>query len=95
LVQGQARPSLVFGCFEERIWETVEGSAEPWEREVFFDVEELAFALEHASDDGERDELRSISREAEILPRRTKPTLNSRDCAHMIAAYYELPHYGR
>jgi hypothetical protein len=94
--KGKRVRSLVFGCFvEERTWESVEGSAEPWEREVFFDVEELAFALKHARDDGERAELRRIWREAEIRPGRTQPSIYATECAHKIAAYYELPHYGR
>jgi hypothetical protein len=85
--------SLVFGCFgEERTWERVEGTPEPWEREVFFDEKRLKIPLEHAKAEKDKRELRRIWKAAELLPGRTQPSLDSRGCAHKIARYYQFPH---
>lgn len=87
--------SLVYGCFaEERTWERVEGQPEPWEREVFFGEDELNRVLEYADDDPQRVELPRIWREAEILAGKMEPGLDSRNCAHKIAAHFGFPHYG-
>jgi hypothetical protein len=92
---GQHVRALVYGCFQdERTWERVEGQPEPWEREVLFGQRELEQALEYAGGDSERLELQRIWREAEISPGRMEPGLDSRECAHKIAAHYQFPHYG-
>ncbi len=92
---GERVRTLVYGCFqEERTWERVEGQAEPWEREAFFRQRWLEPLLEYARSEAEREEYRRIWREAEILPGRTEPGFDSRNCAIDIAAYYQLPHYG-
>jgi hypothetical protein len=92
---GQHARALVYGCFkDERTWERVEGESEPWEREVLFSQRELDHVLTYAGSDSERQELQRIWRDAEISPGRMEPGLDSRDCAHKIAAHYNLPHYG-
>ena len=92
---GQHLRALVYGCFgEERTWERVEGRAEPWEREVLFSEEELEHVLEYTDGEEEREELQRIWRDGEIAPGNTEPGLDSRACAHMIAAHYRFPHYG-
>ena len=91
---GRAMRNLVYGCFaEERTWERAEGESEPWERAVLFGQEELTHCLKYAGDDDQRDELRRIWRDAEILPGKMEPGLDSRGCVHMIAKHYGLPHY--
>jgi len=92
---GQHVRALVYGCFQdERTWERVEGEPEPWEREVFFSQRELEHVLKYAGSDSERQELQRIWRDAEISPGKMEPGLDSRDCAHKIAAHYQFPHYG-
>lgn len=84
--------SLVFGCYkDERTWELVEGEPEPWEREAFFDAKGLRFPLEYAKTDEKRRELERIWREAELLPGRTEPSLDSCDSAWKVAEYYRFP----
>jgi hypothetical protein len=86
--------SLVYGCFQdERTWERVEGEPEPWEREVMFSHRELEQFLKYAGSDSERQELQRIWRDAEISPGKMEPALDSRECAHKIAAHYQFPHY--
>jgi hypothetical protein len=92
---GQHMRALVYGCFQdERTWERVEGAPASWEREILFSQRELEHVLKYAGSDSERQELKRIWRDAEISPGRTDPGLDSRDCAHQIAAHYKLPHYG-
>jgi hypothetical protein len=65
---GAALRILVFGSYEERTWERVEGTAEPWERKALFDPRNLQSALEDVRDDAQRQELERIWREAELVP---------------------------
>lgn len=90
---GQLARALVYGCKEERTWEKAEGASELWEAAVLFDPEALAFSITIHKDEAERIKLRRIWEEKEILPGRFLPNLDSRWCAHKIAAYYGLPHY--
>ena len=84
--------SLAFGCYkEERTWETVSGEAEPWEKEAFFETEGLETLLEFTEEEEEKDELRRIWSQAELLPGRTEPGLNAGGCAHKVAAFYSFP----
>jgi hypothetical protein len=93
---GELLRSLVFGCFgpEERTWERVEGKAETWERAAIFAPKSLEILLEYTPTDAERRDLLRIWREGELRPGRTEPNLDSRGCAHEVARFYGLPHYG-
>ncbi len=92
---GKQIRSLVYGCFqEERTWERVEGEPEPWEREVFFSPKDLEFELKWANDEAQRQELKRIWQNAEIIPGQMMPSLSSKDRAHKIARIYRFPHYG-
>ena len=92
---GQNVRALVYGCFQdERTWERAEGKAEPWEREVLFSDKELEHVLEFTDGDEQREELQRIWKDGEISPGNTEPGMDSRSCAHNIAAHYGFPHYG-
>ncbi len=87
--------ALVYGCFqEERTWERAEGEPEPWEREVFFNPKDLEFELKYANDESQKQELKSIWQNAEIVPGRMMPSVDAKDRAHKIARVYRFPHYG-
>ena len=45
--------ALVYGLYEDRTWERIEGQPEAWEREFFFDPEDLALLLDDDEDDQE------------------------------------------
>jgi hypothetical protein len=87
---GKALRALVFGLYEERTWERVEGSAEPWERKAFFDPRNLQSALEQARDNAEKQELERIWREAELVPGRTEPSFSSSDCVDEMCRHYQI-----
>jgi len=82
--------SLVFGLYEERTWEKVEGTAEPWEQAVLFGPGNLQSALQEAPSNEEKEELKRIWREAELVPGRTEPALSSSDCVDQVFRYYHL-----
>lgn len=92
---GEHVRSLVYGAFkEERTWERAEGAPEPWEREVLFRQGELEDRLEYSESDHERRELERIWRDAEIQPGRTEPSMDARECARGVAAYFHFPGWG-
>src|SRR5262245_12906549 len=82
--------SLMFGLYEERTWEQVEGSAEPWEGAVLFDPRNLQSALEEAQSNEEKEELKRIWKDAELVPGRTEPSLSSSDCVDEVFRFYHL-----
>jgi hypothetical protein len=96
---GEHFRSLVYGCFtQERTWERAEGTPEPWEREVFFDREQLEHLLEDMDEFGESEdekrEVERIWRDAEIRPGQTEPSLIARKCARKVAEHFHLPGWG-
>ncbi len=92
---GKQMRSLVYGCFqEERTWERAEGQPEPWEREVFFNPKDLESELKWANDESQRQELKRIWQNAEIIPGQMMPSVPSKGRAHKIARIYRFPHYG-
>ena len=90
--EGKHLRSLVYGCFEEeRTWERVEGTTEPWERQAFFAPESLAIALKYTDDVDDRRELERIYREADVSPGSTEPSVDGRERARDVARHYRLP----
>jgi len=91
---GELVRSLVYGCMEERVWETVDGSSEAWEREAFFPEDQLKLVLEGAESDEEKEKLRRMWREGEVVSGEFYPMIDARGCGHVIARFYRLPHFG-
>lgn len=87
---GQLVRSLIYGCEREGVWERVDGTSEPWEREVLFDQKRLKVLLKSAGTATAKRELQRIWREAQLATGRTQPALNSRACANRIAEHYHL-----
>lgn len=88
---GKLVRSLVFGCYEERMWTEAEGQPEPWERAAFFDAKALKISLECTANDEQKRELERIWREAELLPDRSEPNIDARESARKAAEYYQFP----
>jgi hypothetical protein len=90
---GQCPRLLAYGCFEQGLWERVEGKQEPWERAAFFDPRHLARHLEDASDD-EAVALNHLWRRGEIVRGRHDPIVDARESARKVAEFYRLPDWG-
>jgi hypothetical protein len=95
--------ALVYGCMQERIWERIEGTPEPWEQAAFFDTEFLADLLEDLREDeadgfitpeeceAECRALEHFWQSGELQIGRSEPYLSSRTCAREAALYYGFP----
>src|SRR5262245_14571771 len=53
-LDGKHLRALMYGCMKEGRWERVEGKAEEWEQECFWDEESLEMNLEDAKTEAER-----------------------------------------
>lgn len=79
---GKKLRALVYGCFtEERTWEHAEGTPEPWEKDVFFNPEELDRRLDFLDSDDEKRELQRIWEKAQIDSGNIEPSLDARESA--------------
>jgi hypothetical protein len=87
---GRPVRALAFGCREQGVWELAEGTPEPWEREGLFDPHVLAIWSEGASE-AEAAELRRVWAAAEVRAGRTAPSIDARESARAVAAFYRLP----
>ena len=52
--------ALAYGCIEDGKWDRVEGQAEEWEQECFWDEESLEMNLEEAKSDAQRKKLKKL-----------------------------------
>jgi len=57
---------------------------------VLFGPGNLQSALQEAPSNEEKEELKRIWREAELVPGRTEPALSSSDCVDQVFRYYHL-----
>jgi hypothetical protein len=95
---GKLVRALGYGLYQERTWERIEGQPEAWERQFFFDPEELAFLLDDDEEDQEdrlsveeKQRLEQFWQAGELLIGEFVPILGAQRCAFHIAAYYRFP----
>ena len=81
---------LWYGCAHEGTWERVEGEAEPWERDTFWDEESLECLLECAETDSERERLQRLWKGGVLVKGQTEPTVSSEDAVQDVMAHYGL-----
>jgi hypothetical protein len=87
---GKHLRSLVYGCFEnEREWERVEGTPEPWEASMFFG--DLDRALRHRGSEQERRDIERIYRGNLIEVGAFEPSLDAREAARGVAEFFKVP----
>jgi hypothetical protein len=98
--------ALVYGCeTQERTWERIEGTPEPWESEAFFDTEFLVDLLEDLREDeadgfmtpeeceAESRGLEHFWQAGELEIGRSEPYLSAQSCARTVALYYRFPEW--
>lgn len=88
---GRLQRSLIYGASTEGTWEQVDGQAEPWEAEAFFDRDDLESLLEEADDDDKRLNIQRIFDEQILEIDAWIPMIDARESARAIAEYYNLP----
>lgn len=82
--------TLIYGFTEERVWETVAGTREPWERDAIFKPEQLHRLLKRV-DAAKHPQLERLWRNAELAPNQSIPFLDARETARSVAEHYRLP----
>jgi len=82
--------ALWYGCANEGTWERVEGEAEPWERDAFWDQESLECLLECAETDSERERLQKLWKGCVLVKGQTAPVVSSEDAVQDVMAHYGL-----
>jgi hypothetical protein len=87
---GEQLRALWYGCAHEGTWERVEGNAEPWEAEAFWDAETLESSLECAETDSEREKLERLWKEKVLHKGQTAPSVSSEDAVHSVMEHYGL-----
>ena len=82
---------LVYGCEQERTWERVEGTPEPWESAALFDQAYLEDMVECSETDAQRHDIIRIYHERLIAPGSFEPSVEAREAARAAASFYRLP----
>jgi hypothetical protein len=95
---GKLVRALGYGLYQDRTWERIEGQAEAWERQFFFDPQGLASLLDDAEDnaedrlsDEEKRRLEQFWQAGELVIGENVPILGAQRCAFHIATYYRFP----
>ena len=95
---GKLVRGLGYGLYEDRTWERIVGQAEAWERQFFFNPENLAFLLDDDEDDEEdrlsdeeKQRLVQFWQTGELMIGEHVPILGAQRCAFHIATYYRFP----
>lgn len=95
---GKLVRALGYGLYKERTWERIEGLSEAWEREFFFDPDDLALLVDDDEDDEEdklsdqeKQRLEQFWQTGELVIGEHIPVLSAQRCAFYIANYYQFP----
>lgn len=92
-VRGLSARHLQCGMWREQgVWEAVEGTPEPWEREAFYgsvDLEEMLEFVEEA----QYDECRAMAAAGRLVMGLDFPRIDVCHAADVIAGHYQLPQF--
>lgn len=92
-VGGRVARHLQYGMWEEQgIWESVEGTPEPWERDGFYGSVDLEEMLE-LEEPAKHDEYRAMAAEGKLVVGLDFPRFDVRDVANVIADHHGLPQF--
>jgi hypothetical protein len=80
--------ALMYGCAEEGQWDRVEGKAEEWEKECFWDEESLEMNLEEARSDAERKKLKKLWSDGVLLEGSELPVAGDDTAVEAVMEYY-------
>jgi hypothetical protein len=96
-VGGEALRRLAYGVWDkERIWEQVDGEAEPWEGDALFPLSRLERQLRVSRlfpdpAGASEEEVRRIWQERRLVVDSEHPRLVAMDAALVVARHYRLP----
>lgn len=87
---GSQLRALWYGCANEGTWERIEGEAEPWEHEAFWDEESRECLLECAETESEKQKLQRLWKDRVLVKGEAAPTVSSEDAVHAVMEHYGL-----
>jgi len=80
--------TLMYGCLKEGRWDRVEGKAEPWEKECFWDEDSLEMNLEEASSDAQRKKLKKLWSDGVLIKGNELPIAGDDTAVNAVMEYY-------
>ena len=87
-LNGKHLRALMYGCRAEGRWDRVEGQAEEWEQDCFWDEDSLEMVLEDASSDAERKQLKKLWSDGVLIPGSELPVAGDDTAVEAIMEYY-------
>ncbi|MBC7783929.1 MAG: hypothetical protein H7144_08815 [Burkholderiales bacterium] len=82
--------ALMYGCKKDGQWDRVEGQAEEWETECFWDEESLEMNLEEAKSDAERKRLKKLWKDGVLIEGSELPIAGDDTAVEAVMEYYGL-----
>jgi hypothetical protein len=82
--------TLMYGCLKEGKWDKVEGQAEPWEKECFWDKESLKMCLEEAKSDAERKRITKLWKDGVLIKGSALPVAGDDVAVNAVMEHYEF-----
>jgi len=82
--------ALAYGCIAEGRWDRVEGQAEEWEKEHFWDDESLEMNLEEAKSDAERKKLKKLWSDGVLIKGSELPIAGDDTAVEAVMEHYGL-----
>jgi len=80
--------ALMYGCLKEGKWDRVEGQAEEWEKEHFWDKESLKMCLKEAKSDAERKKLKKLWSDGVLIKGSALPVAGDDTAVEAIIEHY-------
>jgi hypothetical protein len=80
--------TLMYGCLKDGKWDRVEGQAEPWEKECFWDKESLKMCLKEAKSDAARKKLTKLWNDGVLIKGSALPVAGDDVAVHAVMEHY-------
>ncbi len=80
--------ALMYGCLKEGRWDRVEGQAEEWEEEQFWDKESLKMCLKEAGSEAARKKLKQMWDDRVLIKGSELPVAGDDTAVQAIMEYY-------
>lgn len=80
--------TLMYGCLKEFKWDRVEGQAEPWEEEQFWDKESLKMCLKEEKSETKRKKIQKMWSDGVLIKGSELPVAGDDTAVDAIMDYY-------
>lgn len=87
-LNGEHLRALTYGCVRESRWDRVEGQAEAWEAEHFWDTDSLKMCLKKAASEAERTKIKKLWNDGVLIKGNEFPVAGDDTAVEAIMEYY-------